>query len=127
MDVNQVKFGNYTVNNWGSGAKRKEEQKEESQAPQAKETTMQNVSAEEVFDVLDVKGMQNKSVISFVSKTEINPKDYLSDERIRNIEAMMAEFENGVNKSAEVIDKEFGGLLPADQKMALAAKVFAQE
>ena len=127
MDVNQVKFGNYTVNNWGSGAKRKEEQKEESQAPQAKETTMQNVSAEEVFDVLDVKGMQNKSVISFVSKTEINPKDYLSDERIRNIEAMMAEFENGVNKTADIIEQEFPGLFPNDARLALASKVFAQE
>ena len=62
-----------------------------------------------------------------VARKEVNPNDYLSEERISDIEAMMAEFDNGVNAVANTIEAEFPGMFAQAQKNALAARVFAQE
>ena len=86
----------------------------------------QNFDAENYFNALGMVGAQN---MAFISKTDKipNPSDYLSEERISNIEAMMAEFDMGVDEIANTIEAEFPGMFAADQKNALAANIFAAE
>lgn len=126
MDVNQVRFGNYTIGNSQANLGKKEDSKKESVQQQAQENNLPKLSADEFYNAMNIAGLQNKAQIS-VAKKEVNPLDYLSNERISEIEAMMGKFDYGVNQAADTIEQEFPGLLSPDNKLALAAKVFAQE
>ena len=128
MDVNQVRFGSYSIGNPQNGSLRgKNKDAGETQQKQNLQPQAQTLSAEEMFNALSIMGAQNKASINKVDAVAINPSDYLSDARMGEIEAMMAEFENGVNEVAEVIEQEFPGLFAADKKNALAAAIFAKE
>ena len=76
-----------------------------------------------ILNSLDLLGKQN-----MVNMTQaIKPEDYLSPERIAEIQASMGVFEYGVEAQAELLEQEFGHLGPyasmseAD-KMAIAAQ-----
>lgn len=128
MDINQVRFGNYTVGNPQVGAKKSDaKQSENAQAQASKENVNVSYNPSDVLNAMDIAGLAGKAQINFAPKAEINPADYLSDERIADIEAMMAGFENGVNAALDVIDEEFPGLFDDAQKYALAAQAVAQE
>lgn len=134
MDVNQVRFGNYTIGNQQASFGKKEEAKEESVKQQpAQEQNLQKFSADEFYSAMNIAGLQNKAQISFAKKemsdeaiNEIVAK-YSTPEQQSRIEAMMGKFDNGVNQAAETIEQEFPGMFSSDSKLALAAKVFAQE
>lgn len=127
MDINQVRFGNYTIGNPNAGTKK-------SSAKQEKETTQtpvqeqnKTLNSNEVFDAMNLVGIQNKQQINFAPKKEINPLDYLSQDRINDIEAMMGNFDNGVNNIASTIEQEFPQMFSEAQKNSLAASIFARE
>ena len=93
-------------------------QKSEPKAPETK-----SVNPDKVFDVLDVLGRQN--AINDQGKVSIDPKDYLSEDRIASIESSIAEFEKGVEKYANAVREEFGGVFSEDTVLAVAANAFA--
>ena len=130
MDVNQVKFGNYSIGSSSSGAANnsKENASEaQTQNAQAQAQGINASSADSILNALGIAGMQN---LAFINKTEPqapNPADYLDENRISDIEAAMAEFESGVDNIANVLDAEFPGMFADDQKLALAAQIFAAE
>ena len=126
MDINKVVFGNFSVGARQSEAKKSEKREEES-AKANVGSEAKNFDAEAVFDALNIAGLQNKAQIAHTEKKEVNPSDYLTEDRISDIEAMMGKFEDGVGKIADAIEAELPGFFAADAKNALAAKIFAQE
>lgn len=128
MDVNQVRFGNYSIGNSGVGARKSEGKEKQEVLPEAKnEGVKREVSADEMFSAMNIAGLQNKAQININSRAEINPMDYLSEDRIKDIEAMMGKFESGVNQVADVIEAEFPNALSQQDKLALAANIYAAE
>ena len=125
MDVNQVRFGNYSIGNQGARQARQEQKSEEKVAPQLSGENQQLLNPEEMFSAMNVAGLLNKEQINFSGKKEINPADYLSGERIADIEAMMERFESGVDAVAEIVGEEIPGI-SEQNKNALAARIFAQ-
>lgn len=126
MEVNQIRLNNFTIGSKSSGLRRNEEEKTEEKVFE-KTAVVDESKTKELFNTLDITGIQNKAQMNLVARKEVNPSDYLSEERISDIEAMMAEFDNGVNAVANTIEAEFPGMFAQAQKNALAARVFAQE
>ena len=128
MDVNQVRFGNYSLGASQSGlSSAKNEVASEAQTQNQQMQTSAPSNPNGILSALDIAGMQN---LAFVSKAEAktpNPADFLDEGRIADIEAMMAEFESGVGQVAQTIEAEFPGMFSPDQLNALAAEVFAAE
>ena len=125
MDINKVVFGNFSMGPQ-RGRSEKEEVKEEAQTS-ANVGSEKKLDAETVYNALDAVAVQNKAQIVQTDKKEVNPADYLSDDRMKDIEAMMGKFENGVGTIADAIEEELPGFFAADIKNALAARIFAQE
>ena len=125
MDVNKVVFGNFSIGAQKGEAKKSEEREETNKASVGSEA--KNIDSEALFDALNIAGLQNKAQIAHPEKKEVNPSDYLTEDRISDIEAMMGKFEDGVGKIADAIEAELPGFFAADAKNALAAKIFAQE
>jgi len=126
MDVNQVKFGSYSIGN--SQTNSKQEKAKPNEVKDVVETgNLKQVSADEIFSAMDLQGIQNKAQVNLAQKREVNPNDYLTQDRIDDIEAMMGNFENGVLDAADTIDAEFPGLFKDADRLALAAQVFARE
>ena len=126
MEVNQVRFGNYSIGNPNArNPKGKQEPSEEAQI-RPSETETKSVDREDLLNAMDIIGLQNKPQINSAGATEVDPTEFLSEGRIADIEAMMAEFETGVNDVALAIGQEFPELSEASRN-ALAAKLFAQE
>ena len=127
MDVNQVRFGEYYIGT-SSGRNANRERKAEKEGQQSVQTqAMPSADREDILNALDISGAQN---LAFVSKTEVqapNPADYLDEARISDIEAMMAEFDNGVNQVADIIEAEFPNMFAPDIKNSMAARIFAAE
>lgn len=127
MDVNQVRFGEYYIGT-SSGRNANRERKAEKEGQQSVQTqAMPSADREDILNALDISGAQN---LAFVSKTEVqapNPADYLDEARISDIEAMMAEFDNGVNQVADIIEAEFPNMFAPDVKNSMAARIFAAE
>ena len=129
MDINQVRFGSYSIGNSSIGAKKSEgKQKQEQVAQEAKnEGVKKEVSPDELFSAMNIAGLQNKAQININSRAELNPADYLSEDRIKDIEAMMGKFESGVSQVADMIEAEFPSALSQQDKLALAANIYAAE
>jgi len=123
MEVNQVRFGNYTIGNSTPRQQKKEEKTEKEAQAQISSGEVKSVNREDLLNAMDMVALQNKPQ---VNSKELNPAELLSEERMTDIEAMMAEFESGVEKIADEIGQEFGDMSEAT-KNALAAEVFAQE
>ena len=128
MDVNQVRFGNYSLGASQSGvANKKNEDASKTQTQNLEMQTKSTADANEVMNALSIAGMQNIAFVSRTEAKEVNPADYLDEGRIGDIEAMMAEFEAGVGQVAQTIETEFPGMFAPDQINALAAEIFAAE
>lgn len=128
MDINQVRFGSYSIGNSNIGAKKDGSKSEEKTDRGVEQQNANSVfNADDMFSAMNIAGLQNKAQINFKEQKEVNPLEHLSADRIADIEAMMGEFENGVNDIAAVIDEEFPGMFEPDAKYALAAKMYAQE
>ncbi len=126
MDVNQVKFGNYAIGNGNSGAKKREGNEEETAQVIEAAQTQKTVDANSVFEAMAAQGMQNKAQINFASKKELDPVAFLGEERVADIEAMMARFEDGVKNVSSTIEGEFPGAFTEADKNALAAHIYAE-
>ena len=124
--INNVRIGNYSIGNPQGGAARKSESEAGETQTQNQQAQSQNFDVDNYFNALGMVGAQN---MAFISKTDKvpNPSDYLSDERISDIEAMMAEFDFGVESYANTIEAEFPGMFDEASKNALAAQIFAAE
>jgi len=124
MEINKVRIGDFSIGAKGASPEKKEVQ-DEAKKEQVK------AEAREVeagfSDALNIAGLQNKVQINRVDKKDINPADYLSEDRIADIEAMMGKFSSGVDKIADAIELELPGFFAADVKNALAAKIYAAE
>ena len=127
MEVNQIRLNNFTIGSKSSSTRKNEEGKTEEKVGKETNAQVSASKADDFFSALNIAGIQNKAQINMVSRKEVNPSDYLSNDRISDIEAMMAEFDNGVNAVANAIEAEFPGMFAPVQKNALAARVFAQE
>ena len=126
MDINQVRFGSYSIGNPRPNANNSNKS-EEKPAEVKNESVQSSVNAEDMFSAMNIAGLQNKAQINIGQNKEVNPMDYLSEERISDIEAMMGAFDSGVENVANVIETEFPGMFAESQKNALAARIFAGE
>ena len=128
MDVNKVWFGNYSIGNPKSGSSKKGDEKASEKETQNLQVQAEaTLNPESILNALGVAGMQNLAFISKADVQTINPSEFLSQERICDIEAAMEEFEKGVGLVAQTIEAEFPGALAPDKLNALAAKIFAAE
>lgn len=127
MDINQVKFGSYSIGNPQGGMAKKSEANASETQTQNSQPQSKQLSADEMFNALNIAGMQNMAQVNRTGSKMVNPSDYLSEDRISDIEAMMAGFEAGVDQIANTIEGEFPGMFAADQRYALAANIFAAE
>ena len=125
MEVNQVRFGNYTIGNSLQRQQKKEEKPAEESQTQSLGGKFKSVNRDDLLNAMNMVGLQNLPQITSAGTKEINPAEFLEEGRIADIEAMMAEFENGVNIIAEAIRKEFPEMSEADIN-TLAALIFAQ-
>ncbi len=108
----------------------KEEKKaqKEQDAPQvAGNENVQHKDPNAIFDAMQITAMQNKAV---AFGNLINPRDYLSEDRIKDIEASMGVFESNTESVKAQFDSEFQGVsawesLPEAQKLAMAASTQA--
>lgn len=93
------------------------------------DTQRQASNSEDVMIALELQGVQNLAYIKSMGKMDITTPEaaasYLGEEEVDNIEAMMAEFENGVDMYRDMIDDEFGDSLSEAERNALAAQVYA--
>lgn len=123
MEINKVVFGNFSI---GAKANNTQQQEVKDEAQKAQTGVEQkDAYAESVFSAMNIAGMQNMTQIARAERKEINPADYLSADRIADIEAMMGKFDDGVGTVADTIEQELPGFFAADVKNALAAKIFA--
>ena len=107
MEVNQVRFGNYTIGNSNTRNPKKEQQPEEEVQNQSSGQEFKSVNRDDLLNAMDMVALQNKPNINSKGVSDIDPSEFLSEERTTDIEAMMAEFEAGVNSIADAIGKEF--------------------
>ena len=127
MEVNQVKFGNYTIGNPAQRSPKGNEQPAEETNTQASGGEFKSVNRDDLLDAMNLAGLQNMSQISSSARLkDVDPTEFLDEGRIADIEAMMAEFETGVNQVADAIGQEFPELSEANRN-ALAARIFAKE
>lgn len=105
---------------------KKEESAEKTKENQAETTEIKTEAKDPnaILDAMQMSAMQNKA-IAFARL--INPTKYLSQERIKEIEALMGVFENNVETIKTAMDTEFSGIsawenMSDSQKLALAAK-----
>ena len=84
---------------------------------------VQSADPDKVMEALSFIGVQNYLNVS--GKMPVDPADYLSEERIGDIEDSIKLFEEGTDAYAEAIKAEFGDLFSEDTVYALAANAFA--
>ena len=126
MDVNKVTFGDFSIGSKGASTRRNEERKEEQNIPVSGEN-VQNVDAEKLLSAMNIAAMQNLAQVSKSERKEINPADYLSAERIADIEAMMGGFDDGVNKAAQAVRQELPAGVSEKTVYELAARMYAAQ
>ena len=126
MNINQVRFG-YAISNAKVDTNKTDKNDKQEKNVAEQQTTKSVYSADNVLSALNLAGVVNQVAINKAGAKEVNPSDYLSNDRINDIEAAMAEFENGVGNIADIIDDEFGDFFSEAQKNALAASIYSQE
>lgn len=90
--------------------------------------TGQSVDPKAVLDAMNARANYN---VAGIGINNIDPKKYLSPERMKDIEASMTQFTSGVDSHLEALNQEFGHLgeytnLSETDKYEMAAKSFAQ-
>ena len=144
MDVNNVRFGNYSIGNSNARQLKGEQKPAEEKSAETKQNQNVFINPDKAMDVLAAQGMMNMAQIELVSKNEEKPfnpstflkdaeevlgykvSDYISEDRMVDIEAAMGRnFNSGVDKVADIVGNE----VPLSQanRLALAAHIFAEE
>ncbi len=115
----------------GHLAKKAQEEKtqKEEVAQQKTELSSNQVPAEQILDALATAGSFNAAQLGLGAKN-INPRDYLSEDRIKDIEKSMSKFDAGVEEHLGVLKDEFATVpefaqLSQAGQYALAAQSFA--
>lgn len=119
---------NFYVNN--QSVKKENDEKK----AQDRENSQQSVKSEAkdpeaIFEAMQMSAIQNKAI---AFGKFVNPKDYLSEDRIKDIETSMGAFESNTENAKAAMDTEFKGVgawenLSEAQKMALAANMQIKE
>lgn len=109
--------------------KGKDEKKAEEKQPQAPQVNNEAKDPDAIFKAMQMSAMQNKAI---AFGKFVNPKDYLSEDRIKDIEASMGVFEGAAEKTKTMMDDEFKGVsayenLSDAQKLAMAASMQVAE
>lgn len=126
--VSNVMIGNYTIGNPQGGATNRNEADASNAQTQNQQTQLAQSTNGEAFAVESKSSDAfGRMLLNFNKTQTINPSDYLSQDRINDIEAAMAEFESGVDEIANTIEAEFPEMFATDQKNALAAEIYAAE
>lgn len=99
-------------------------EKEEQKQP---ENTQKQVEPDKILEAMNYSGVLN---LVNTKVPVINPKDYLSEDRINDIENSMKNFQIGVDENLKALNDEFGELpefktLNEADKLAMAAQAFA--
>ena len=124
--VNNVRIGGYSIgNNPGASAKNNEKPEENLNANAGAINNKTDFDVDNMFSAMNISAMQNMLNINKAETKNVDPTKFLSEERISDIEAMMAEFEAGVSEAANMIEAEFPGMFSDEQKNALGAQVFS--
>ena len=127
--TNRIGLGSQSIGNKPSTTTKnsgKEASETQQNAP-AQQQNVQNFNEKDFFNALSFVSQQNMVQINRPEAQAVNPTEYLSEERISDIEAMMAEFDSGVSGVANTIEAEFPGVFDEASKNALAARIFAGE
>lgn len=126
--VNNVRIGNSSIGNaYSKNSKSKKDELIDT-AQNQQQQTKSSYNPDDVLAAMGLEGSYNMMNINKTnSKGSVDPTKYLSEERISDIEAGMAEFESGVNEALLVLENEFPGMFTEEQKYALAAQIFAAE
>ena len=126
--VNNVRIGGYSIgNNSGASAKNNEKPEENLNANAGAINNKTDFDVDNMFSAMNISAMQNMLNINKAEAKNVDPTKFLSEERISDIEAMMAEFDSGVESYANTIEAEFPGMFDEASKNALAAQIFAAE
>lgn len=126
--VNNVRIGNSSIgNSYSKNAKPKKDELTDATQTQQQQTKS-SYNPDNVLAAMGLEGAYNMMNINKSNSLDnVDPTKYLSEERISDIEAGMAEFETGVNEALLVLENEFPGMFTEEQKYALAAQIFAAE
>ena len=119
---------NFYVNN--QSVKKENDSKkadEKNDLPQAQAQEAKDPDA--IFDAMQMSAIQNKAI---AFGKFINPREYLSEDRIKDIEASMGTFAGATESAKAAMDTEFKGIsayenLTEAQKLAMAAKMQVAE
>ena len=123
MDVNQVRFGSYSIGSSQSGAPRStNKEASETQTPSVESQITSTVKADDMLGAMNIAGSYN--MVSVVKS--VNPADYIDDQRASEIEAMMAGFDAGVEAAVDIINADFPGMFTDQEMYALAAESVAR-
>ena len=119
---------NFYVQN-GAVKKGNDEKKAEEKQPETLQPQTDAKSPDAIFDAMQVSAMQNKAI---AFGKFINPREYLSEDRIKDIEASMGTFAGATESAKAAMDTEFKGIsayenLSEAQKLAMAAKMQVAE
>lgn len=140
MDINQVKFGSYSIGTSFNGTQKKESKEAgETQVGVNQQNQTKQMDVDGMFDAMNIQGEFYKSQINktepkLLSSTNLSwdeavalATDKLGAQRASEIDAVMInEYEPGVNEVANTIEAEFPGVFADSQKFALAAQTFAK-
>lgn len=126
MDNNVAKIAanaNFFIQS--KAAKNKENAKTEEKPAQEAQVNAQKKDPDAIFDAMQVSAMQNKAI---AFGKFVNPKDHLSEDRIKDIEASMGAFEAANEKTLDAMNQEFKGVsawsgISEAQKLAMAASM----
>ncbi len=123
------KIPNLSVQSNLSKKTQEEKASKEEVAQPKTELTSNQVPAEQILDALAAAGNANAAQMGLGAKN-INPRDYLSEDRINDIEKSMSQFDAGVEEHLGVLKDEFETVpefaqLSEAGQYALAAQSFA--
>ena len=119
---------NFYVNNQ-SVKKENDSKKAEENNVVPQNTINESKDPEAIFEAMQMSAIQNKAI---AFGKFVNPKDYLSEDRIKDIETSMGAFEGNTETIKAAMDTEFKGVsawenLSDAQKLAMAASMQIRE
>ena len=115
--------GNYVQSQTAAG----KDATAEAQTSGAQQNLESTYNPENVLTAMQTLGAYNLVNVNKTDASAVDPTKYLSEERIADIEAMMAEFDDGVEELAVIIDEELPDDVSQATINALAASLYAQE
>ena len=123
------KIPNLNVQNHLPKKAQEEKTPKDEEAQTKTELSSSQVPAEQILDALVAAGNSNAAQMGLGAKN-INPRDYLSEDRISDIGNSMSQFDAGVEKHLGVLNDEFATVpefaqLSEAGQYALAAQSFA--